>query len=382
MTKRKLAILGSTGSIGRQALDIVSRHPDRFEVTALSAHNRAEELFDQVRRFRPTMAALTAGEVRLPEDVRFCDWTFGADALEQLAHHAPCDDVLVSVVGMVGLKSVLSARKAGKRVLLANKEALVAGGHLVMEACPDENGSPTLIPVDSEHSAIYQCLQAAKGNPFVHIILTASGGPFRTWPAEQIANAGIKDALKHPNWVMGQKITIDSASMFNKGLEMIEAKWLFHARPEQIQVLVHPQSIVHSMVAFLDGAVLAQMGVPDMRAPIAYALAYPDRISNGSAALCLHQLGTLTFEAPDETRFPALRLAREAMQAQGAAGCVFNAANEVAVDAFLQGRIAFGAIAHAVEGTLSRAGSLPANTLDEVLDADRQARGITLNLIS
>lgn len=382
MSKRKLAILGSTGSIGKQALDIVAQHPDRFEVTALTAHNKAEELFDQVRMFKPKMAGLTVGEVPLPADLRFCDWHFGTDALEHIALNAPCDDVLVSVVGMVGLKSVLAARKAGKRVLLANKEALVAGGQLVMDACHDIDGEPTLIPVDSEHSAIYQCLLAAKGNPFDQILLTASGGPFRTWTSDQIDSARLEDALKHPNWAMGQKITIDSASMFNKGLEMIEAKWLFDASPDQIQVLVHPQSIVHSMVFFADGSVLAQMGMPDMRAPIAFAMTYPDRITNGSAALRLEQLGTLTFEAPDEHRFPALRLAREAMEFGGAAGCVLNAANEVAVDAFLQRRIRFCDIARIVERTMEKVGQLAAKTLEQVLEADQQARQAALNFIS
>ncbi|NLE69175.1 MAG: 1-deoxy-D-xylulose-5-phosphate reductoisomerase [Clostridiales bacterium] len=370
MKQKRIAILGSTGSIGTQALDIAAQHKERFKVAALSAHSQADALFEQVRTHRPVMAALTAGEVPVPEDLRFCDWRFGPDALAEIAAHAPCDDVLVSVVGMVGLKSVLAARKAGRRVLLANKEALVAGGQLVMDAC----GPLDLIPVDSEHSAIFQCLMAAEGNPFERIILTASGGPFRTWSLEAMQHARLQDALRHPNWDMGQKITIDSATMFNKGLEMIEARWLFDAKAQQIEVLVHPQSIIHSLVAFQDGAVLAQLGMPDMRAPIAFAMAYPERITNGTSHLQLEKMLELTFEAPDETRFPALRLARECMEAGGAASAVLNAANEEAVAAFLRQEIGFLDIARVVEETLQISAALPADTLEEVLYADQAAR--------
>ena len=378
MNHRSIAILGSTGSIGTQALDIAAQHQERFKVAALTAHSQAETLFEQVRRHRPLMAALTAGEVPVPEDLRFCGWYFGQDALAHVALHAPCEDVLVSVVGMVGLESVLAARQAGKRVLLANKEALVAGGQLVMDVC----GPSDLIPVDSEHSAIYQCLQAASGNPYERIVLTASGGPFRTWSLEQMQHARLQDALRHPNWEMGQKITIDSATMFNKGLEMIEARWLFDAKPEQIEALVHPQSIVHSMVTFQDGAVLAQLGMPDMRAPIAFAMAYPERITNGTPPLQLEKLLNLTFESPDEIRFPALRLARECMQSGGASATMFNAANEVAVAAFIRQEIGFLDIARVVEETLQRSAILPANTLEEVLYADRVARETAAALIT
>ncbi|MGI6234858.1 MAG: 1-deoxy-D-xylulose-5-phosphate reductoisomerase [Christensenellales bacterium] len=372
--KRRIAILGSTGSIGTQALDIIDQHPDRFEVTALSAHSQADMLFEQVREYRPKMAALTAGEVAIPDDLQFCDWYFGEDALSTIASTAPCDDVLVSVVGMVGLRSVLAARAAGKRVLLANKEALVAGGQLVMDACVSTTDDPVLIPVDSEHSAIYQVLLASKGNPYERIILTASGGPFLTWTHAQMQTAKLSDALKHPNWDMGQKITIDSATMFNKALEMIEAKWLFDSTPNQIEVLVHPQSIIHSMVSFQDGATLAQLGVPDMRAPIAFAMAFPDRITNGTPPLRLEQLAGLSFEAPDLTRFPAIRLAYDCLRAGGAACCVLNAANEVAVDAFVKGIIGFTDIAKVVEQVLQGIGHLSADTLDDVLHADKQAR--------
>lgn len=372
--KRRIAILGSTGSIGTQALDIIDQHPDRFEVTALSAHSQADMLFEQVREYRPKMAALTAGEVAIPDDLQFCDWYFGEDALSTIASTAPCDDVLVSVVGMVGLRSVLAARAAGKRVLLANKEALVAGGQLVMDACVSTTDDPVLIPVDSEHSAIYQVLLASKGNPYERIILTASGGPFLTWTHAQMQTAKLSDALKHPNWDMGQKITIDSATMFNKALEMIEAKWLFDSTPNQIEVLVHPQSIIHSMVSFQGGATLAQLGVPDMRAPIAFAMAFPDRITNGTPPLRLEQLAGLSFEAPDLTRFPAIRLAYDCLRAGGAACCVLNAANEVAVDAFVKGIIGFTDIAKVVEQVLQGIGHLSADTLDDVLHADKQAR--------
>ena len=371
--QRSLTILGSTGSIGTQALSLVRIHPERFRIAALSAHNNAELLFEQVRAFRPKMAGLTGGEVEIPEDLRFCDWSFGTDALKHLAGYAPADDVLVSVVGMVGLESVLAALQAGRRVLLANKEALVAGGELVMRHAT-HGDHPNLLPVDSEHSAVFQCLENARGNAYDHITLTASGGPFRTWSAQDIAHATPQQALRHPNWAMGRKVTVDSATLFNKALEVIEARWLFSAQPAQIRVLIHPQSIIHSMVTFRDGAVLAQLGTPDMKVPILYAMAYPDRLPTGGAPLDLAALGSLTFETPDPVRFPALRLVKEALSQCGAACCVLNAANEVAVHAFLNETLPFGAIAQVVEETLSHVGHLPADTLDHVLDADRLAR--------
>lgn len=370
---RGLSILGSTGSIGTQALSLAGRHPQRFHIAALAAHSNADLLFEQVRAFRPEMAALTSGEREIPEDLRFCDWSFGPGALEYLAKHAPADDVLVSVVGMVGLKSVLAALKARRRVLLANKEALVAGGELVMQlATGGEN--PNLLPVDSEHSAVFQCLENARGNEFASIILTASGGPFRTWSSGEMAMATPEQALRHPNWAMGRKITIDSATLFNKALEVVEARWLFDASPDQIRVLIHPESIIHSMVTFKDGAVLAQLGIPDMKVPILYAMAYPERLSTGTMPLDLAMFGRLTFEPPDPVRFPALRLAHEALSAGGAACCVLNAANEAAVHAFLNNNLPFGRIAPVVEETLSRVGHLPADTLEHVLEADSLAR--------
>ena len=371
---RSICILGATGSIGSQALDVVNSHPGRFRVAGLSAHSNAQKLFSLVEKYRPAMAALTSGEVPIPAHLRFCDWHFGQDALEKLAAHAPADDVLVSVSGMVGLSCVLAARGPGRRVLLANKEALVAGGALVMQRCADLPSGPTLIPVDSEHSAIYQCLNAAQGNAFDRLILTASGGPFLRWQQEDMQRATPEQALKHPNWAMGAKITIDSASMFNKALEIIEAHYLFDAAPEQIEVLVHPESIVHSLVSFRDGAVLAQLGWPDMRVPISYAMSYPERLPGAMPALDLAAAGKLHFEAPDHQRFPALNLAYQAIRAGGAAACILNAANEEAVAAFLDHRLPFGGIYSAVQHTLSALGSHPADSLEAVLQADLAAR--------
>ena len=373
---RGIAILGSTGSIGKQAIDVIARHPDRFFVTALTAHKNASLLFDQVRALRPAMAALTGvqGSVPVPEDLKFCRFLFGEDALALIARESEGRDVLAAVVGVCGLKAVLAARAAGKRVLLANKETLVAGGEMVMAACPPDADGPTLLPVDSEHSAIFQCLQGAGGNAFRRILLTASGGPFRTWEKESIGNATVAQALGHPTWNMGSKITIDSASMFNKALEIIEAKWLFNARPDQIQVVVHPQSIVHSAVEFEDGAVLAQLGVPDMRLPILYAMAYPDRLDAGVKPLDLFSAGPLTFETPDAEKFPALRMAYEALGMGGAAACVLNAANEEAAGAFLRGWISFGRIPKIVDAALQQYGVLPARSLEDIERADHLAR--------
>ena len=371
-----IAILGSTGSIGTQALELVRLHPEEFRVVALTARSSREKLFAQVREFRPEVAGLTEPipMSEIPEDVRFCRWVMGADALHAAAAEVPADMVLVSVVGIAGLQSVMDALGANRQVLLANKEALVTGGHLVMDAAK-RIGKP-ILPVDSEHSAIFQCLQGAGGNQPVRLLLTASGGPFRTWTREQMQNATRAQALKHPNWSMGAKITIDSASMFNKALEIIEAHWLFDMPPEKIQVVVHPQSIVHSAVEFADGAVLAQLGVPDMRVPIAYAMTYPRRIPTGSKPLDLFSIGTLTFEPGDPVRFPALRLAGECLNAGGAACTILNGANEIAVAAFLRDVIPFGAISRIVEGTLEACGAMPADTLDDIFHADLEARRV------
>ena len=373
---KKIAILGSTGSIGTQALDLCRRHPDRYRVTALTARGSREKLFEQVREFRPEMAGLTEGldPADIPEDLKFCRWMTGPEALKAAAAEVEADQVLVSIVGIAGLRSVMDALAAGRQVLLANKEALVTGGHLVTDLAR-KKGKP-LLPVDSEHSAIFQCLRAADGNPAEKILLTASGGPFRTWDRERIARATPREALKHPNWNMGAKITVDSASMFNKGLEIMEARWLFDMPEDRIRVVVHPESIVHSAVVFRDGAVLAQLGLPDMRVPIGYAMAFPERLETGVPEPDLFTLGRLTFEEPDEIKFPALRLARESLRAGGAACTVFNGANEAAVAAFLREEIPFGEIAVRVEKALDRLAGLKADCLEDILEADRQAREI------
>ena len=371
---KRIAILGSTGSIGTQALDLCARHPEEYRVTALTAKSSREKLFEQVRRFRPEMAGLLDGfqPEEIPEDLRFCRWMSGKEALHAASAEVEADQVLVSIVGIAGLQSVMDALEAGRQVLLANKEALVTGGHLVMDLAR-RKGRP-LLPVDSEHSAIFQCLQAAGPNRPVRILLTASGGPFRTWRKEDMLRATVSQALNHPNWAMGAKITVDSASMFNKGLEIMEARWLFDMPADRIQVVIHPESILHSAVEFEDGAVLGQMGVPDMRVPIGYAMAYPNRETTGVAGPDLFALGKMTFERPDEEKFPSLRLAREALAAGGAACTVLNGANEEAVAAFLQGKIAFGEIFQRVETALDRLAGLPANSLEEIFEADRLAR--------
>ena len=372
---KRIAILGSTGSIGTQALDICRRHPDMFRVAALTARSSREKLLEQVREFRPEMAGLAEDDIPLneiPEDLWFCRWMSGAEALKAAAAEVPADQVLVSIVGIAGLKSVMDALEAGRQVLLANKEALVTGGHLVMDLAK-KKGKP-ILPVDSEHSAIFQCLQAAGGNPAEKILLTASGGPFRTWDRERIERATPREALKHPNWSMGAKITVDSASMFNKGLEIIEARWLFDMPEDRIQVVIHPESIIHSAIVFRDGAVLAQLGLPDMRVPIGYAMTYPERVETGVQPPDLAAMGRLTFEEPDTEKFPATRLAREALRAGGAACTVLNGANEAAVAAFLREEIPFGEIARRVENALGQLAGLPADSLEDILEADRRAR--------
>jgi len=376
-----ISILGSTGSIGTQALQLVALHPERFRVVAMTAHRNRDLFFEQVRQFRPEMAGLTEPipMEEIPADLRFCRWVMGKDALHAAAAEVPADMVLVSVVGIAGLQSVMDALHAGRQVLLANKEALVTGGHLVMDAAA-KIGKP-LLPVDSEHSAIFQCLQGAAGNQPVKLLLTASGGPFRTWEKERIYGATRAEALNHPNWAMGAKITIDSASMFNKALEIIEARWLFDMAPEKIEVVVHPQSIIHSAVEFADGAVIAQLGVPDMRVPIQYAMSYPERLPTGSKPLDLFALGQLTFEKGDSERFPALRIVKECLNAGGAACTILNGANEAAVAAFLKDEIPFGGIAHLVEGALEKLGPMPAATLDDIFHADQEARRIVAALL-
>lgn len=370
----RIAILGSTGSIGRQAIQVASLHTDRFEITALCAHKSAELLFEQARLTNARVLGLTGGEVSIPDDLKDRQWYFGEDALEKIAADESNDTVLAAVVGVVGLKSVLTARKHGKRVLLANKETLVAGGELVMSCCRPEKSGPVLLPVDSEHSAIFQCIHGEENNPVERIWLTASGGPFRKWSRERIQNATVEEALGHPTWNMGSKITVDSASMFNKALEVIEAKWLFDVSPERIQVAVHPQSVIHSMVEFRDGAVKAQLGFPDMRVPILYAMSFPERLETQVKRPDFGLLRSLEFEEPDPERFHALRLAYEVLKAGGTAPCILNAANEEAAMAFLAGRIPFGRIEDTVEAVLDSVAAGSAESLEKILEADRAAR--------
>ena len=380
---QSVTVLGATGSIGKSTLDVIARHPERYRVYALTAHTSKEALLDQCKAHSPRFAVL--------DDVADAQWLqqalrqagsntvalAGEDALCEVAQAPEVDTVMAAIVGAAGLLPSLAAAEAGKRVLLANKEALVMSGSLFMDAVA--RSGATLLPIDSEHNAIYQCLPSEhRGGLAKHgvrqLLLTASGGPFRGWSAADIANVTPEQACAHPNWSMGRKISVDSATLMNKGLELIEACWLFDATPEQIQVVVHPQSVIHSMAAYNDGSVIAQLGNPDMRTPIAYGLAWPERIDAGVETLDLFQVARLDFEAPDETRFPCLRLAREAMQAGGAAPAVLNAANEVAVEAFLAGNIAFGAIPDVVAKVMALPYPGQADSLERVLAADCWAR--------
>ncbi|MBR3075240.1 MAG: 1-deoxy-D-xylulose-5-phosphate reductoisomerase [Bacteroidales bacterium] len=341
--KRRIAILGSTGSIGTQTLDVVRQHRDLFEVEMISAGNNAALLAAQAKEFDVNNVVI-CNEARyreLSDSLRDSDskvWT-GVDSLCSLVRSDNVDIVVGAMVGFSGLRPTLAALEAGKIVALANKETLVAAGSLVTRVMREHNA--VILPVDSEHSAIFQCLLGANGNAVEKIHLTASGGPFRTWERQRIAGATAADALKHPNWDMGAKVTIDSATMMNKGFEVIEARWLFDVPASDIKVVVHPESIIHSMVEFEDGAILAQLGCPDMREPISFALAFPGRITVGNKKLDFAELGALHFEAPDISRFPNLRLAYEAIERGGNAPCALNAANEVAVAAYLKGRIGF-----------------------------------------
>ena len=380
---KRIAILGSTGSIGVSTLDVLARHPQRFEVTALCARSNVKKLVEQCIQFRPRYAllldAIAAQQARtqLRDAQVDTEVLSSPDDLLRIAALVEVDMVMAAIVGAAGLPAVLSAARAGKTILLANKEALVMSGALLMRTI-EENGA-TLLPIDSEHNAVFQALPAhfKRGLQQVgvrKIILTASGGPFRTTPIEQLRNVTPDQACAHPNWVMGRKISVDSATMMNKGLEVIEARWLFAAQPAQIEVLEHPQSIVHSMVEYLDGSVLAQMGNPDMRTPIACALAYPERIVAGVAPLDLAAVGRLDFEALDQRRFPCMKLAYQALERGGTAATILNAANEIAVEAFLSRRVVFTAIAEIVERVLNCTPVNAMNTLDDVNAADNLAR--------
>lgn len=372
---KRLAILGSTGSIGVQALDVVSRCPDRFQVVTLAAGKNVDRLEAQVRAFRPKVVGVADEEAaralrgRVPAGVEIVPGEAGAVAAAQ---HPDVDLVLAAISGGAGLRSTAAAIEAGKPVGLANKESMVLAGELLM-ARAAAKGLP-ILPVDSEHSAIHQSL-VGHDRAFVRrLILTASGGPLRTMPAGELAAVTPARALKHPNWSMGDKITIDSATLMNKALEVIEARWLFNAMPDQIDVVIHPESVIHSLVQYVDGSVLAQLGNPDMRTPIAHALAYPERIEAGVAPLDLFEIGRLNFERPDLKRFPCLSLAFQALRAGGNAPAVLNAANEVAVQAFLEGRLAYPDIARVIAAALDEVPCVSAGTLEAVLAADSAGR--------
>jgi len=380
---QNVAILGATGSIGRSTLDVIARHPDRFRAFALTAHTQAGELFDLALRHRPRFAVLgdemQARELRtrLAAAGAAVEVLTGSDALAAVAAHPEVDAVMAAIVGAAGLVPTLAAARAAKRILLANKEALVMAAPVFMAAVREAGA--TLLPIDSEHNAVFQCLPQGRGGSLAargirKIVLTGSGGPFRSRPLADLASVTPDQACAHPTWNMGRKISVDSATMMNKALEIIEAAWLFGAAPDEIEVLVHPQSVVHSMVAYADGSVIAQLGNPDMRTPIAQALAHPERIDAGVSALDLARIGGLTFEMPDFARFRALALAYEVLAAGGTAPAVFNAANEVAVTAFLARDLAFNRITDVIEASLARVRAGPVRSLDDVLEADRAAR--------
>lgn len=377
MEKKKIAILGSTGSIGTQALQVIEEHHDLYEAYVLTANNKVDLLIQQARKFMPEAVAIANaekyGELRdalsdLPIKVYA-----GADALCQVVQESPIDIVLTAMVGFSGLQPTISAIKARKKIALANKETLVVAGELINRLATDYRVE--ILPVDSEHSAIFQCI-TGEVSPIEKIILTASGGPFRNYTMEQLSYVTKKEALKHPNWDMGAKITIDSATMMNKGFEVIEAKWLFGVSPQQIQVVVHPQSIVHSAVQFADGAVKAQLGVPDMRVPIQYAFSYPERLQSSFDRLDFFQNSTLTFEEPDLKRFRNLAFAYEALAQGGNMPCVVNAANEIVNRAFLEDRVGFLQMSDIIEKVMSQATFIKEPTFDDYLNSDAEARRI------
>ena len=375
MQRKRIAILGSTGSIGRQTLDVVRQHPDRFQVEVITAGSNAALLAEQARAFDvPHAVICNASKYDRVRDILAGTKTqvhCGIDAACDLVTGDNVDIVVASMVGCSGLRPTLSAIRAGKDIALANKETLVAAGSIVMAEA--QRCGVKILPVDSEHSAIFQCLQAAGGNPVERIHLTASGGPFRTWPREKIEAAGKDLALKHPNWNMGAKITIDSATMMNKGFEVIEAKWLFDVEPERIHVVVHPESVIHSMVEFADGAVLAQLGGPDMREPIQLALSYPERLSLNNRKLDFSTLGALTFFEPDLEKFPCLKLAFEAIGRGGNLPCALNAANEAAVAAYLEDKIGFYDIAAVAADTLACTEFVAEPSLDDIFATNEEA---------
>lgn len=381
MKKKQIAILGSTGSIGTQALQVIEEHPDLYEVYALTANNQVDLLAEQARKFMPA-AVVIANEDKYPRlkellaDLPIHVYA-GADALCEVVEAKPIDVVLASMVGYAGLRPTINAIKAGKAIALANKETLVVAGELITELAARYH--TPILPVDSEHSAIFQCLEM--NNPLEKVILTASGGPFRTFTKEQLEHVTKEQALKHPNWDMGAKITIDSATMMNKGFEVIEAKWLFGVRPEQIEVVVHPQSVIHSMVQYEDGAVKAQLGMPDMRLPIQYAFSYPQRIRSSFDRLDFSRMNALTFEQPDMQRFRCLALAYEALNQGGNMACIVNAANEIAVSAFLNDRMSFLRISGLIEETMNRVAFIQTPSYEDYVATDAEARRVAEELL-
>lgn len=389
MTKRSITVLGATGSVGVSTLDVIRRHPERFSVYALTAGTRAEELAALCREFHPKVAVMadaTAAQklAELLSDLPDIAVLSGEPGLCEVASAPQACTVVAAIVGAAGLAPTLAAVRAGKRVLLANKEALVMSGQLFMDAVAASGAE--LLPIDSEHNAIFQCLPAEKvrdpdGAGVTRILLTASGGPFRQHSADDLRSVTPAQACAHPNWSMGQKISVDSATLMNKGLELIEACWLFNTAPDRIEVHVHPESIIHSMVEYADGSVLAQLGSPDMRTPIANGLAWPERVDAGVASLDLFAIGQFNFERPDLLRFPCLRLAAEAFEVGGTAPVVLNAANEVAVDEFLRGNIAFTDIPFVIEKTLSATPVVPADSFDVIFAKNTEARQTALEQI-
>ena len=388
---QKITILGSTGTIGLQTLDVIARHASLYEVYALAANSNVEVMLAQCLQFKPTIAVLlnekSALDLRdkLKATASKTTVLSGMAGLEQVSSDAEVDIVMAAIVGAAGLKPAMAAAHAGKRILLANKETLVMAGSLFMQAV--KAGGATLLPIDSEHNAIFQVmppqqLSHLSDSGIRKILLTASGGPFRRYTQAQLQAVTPALALKHPNWVMGAKITIDSATLMNKGLEVIEAHWLFNAKPEQIEVIVHPQSVIHSMVEYIDGSVLAQLGNPDMRTPIAYALAYPNRIDSGVASLNLLEIAKLEFEAPDTKRFPCLQLAYDALALGGTAPAILNAVNEVAVESFLNNQIHFLSIPVLIEKALNAIQSEPVSSLQQLLAIDAETRQFAQNQIA
>lgn len=386
---RQVTILGATGSIGLSTLDVVRRHPDRFRIFALTACRQVNAMLDLCREYRPRYAVMAdlASAAKLAERVP-ADWGVevlgGPEGLVQVASDGECDTVVAAIVGAAGLESTLAAVRAGKRVLLANKEALVMSGKLFMDAVAESGAE--LLPIDSEHNAIFQCLPPHQIRDFPgagvrRVLLTASGGPFRQTAADALSHVSPEQACAHPNWSMGQKISVDSATLMNKGLELIEACWLFNTQPAQIEVHVHPESIIHSMVEYVDGSVLAQLGSPDMRTPIANGLAWPERIDSGVAPLDLFALGRFHFERPDLERFPCLRLAAEAFEQGGTSPAVLNAANEEAVAAFLRRELRFTDIPVIIESVLSRLPSVTADSFGIIFEKDRESRSLALEQI-